>query len=746
MSTWEIEAFANSAGTGTSDRRTIEAWGFAALDLEMRNWARGDLLLTLASNTAFTDAPIFAREIKIVIWRDGVRVWHGWHVGTPRNIAVESESRTYRFADAWYWLEQHPVASDVVLLNPIHTDVDVLRSDGVTVTISRVTGFTWQTPDGVTVTGNWDEQGLATVAGQVRRAVLSAAYAGAPIGLGTTVVSMPSPEQDFKNAKCAEWAQVASRLAPYSVGWWDYSLSVPVFHCRDRAHLTPINHALLSQLEAAGIEPIYEQQAFAVRIRYRWGTGQLDYYDDWAGDNARPDGPGTLRVDVSSTSQDLAEDAKDQGVAAKLFAALGPLAWAGSLNLHERDAALPWYTPGSTLNLTGGRSEWESMGAVVQGVSHHVVAATTDACSITLGAPTHLGVQDWLEVSTIGTLAAETVATTPTISDTNPPGTDPGTPGDPATYEQQKPLPDGPPSVALEYQAQGGLCTMIGLAEMGTPSHPSRYFKTRTFSGVLDGVIRATDPAQPTIYNNSCAVSGSETWTAAETCSGLFQGVNRSYGIAPGSGEPFDSTTTKTRTTPGGVRVAVYSMLEYETLDAWGFTTPETILSPSQRSYQAYMVDYGSGIYTRTAGPGIAYETYTNEDTEDAAYTRDHGSDGWPVYPVGHAHAGEEMWGSAVNAIYTARDSGRTFTKQKIRYRGTVGNLGAWNWWKIVVQLEKQALADTTAEPYGDWTPAGTREHVALADIDGNATIPVTEVDAPRGYQLRAVNWSRELL
>ena len=66
--------FDNPAGTGTGDRRTLAEWGFT-LDLEEVNWARGELVLTLASGTAFLSDPLFGFEDKLVVWRDGVRRW-----------------------------------------------------------------------------------------------------------------------------------------------------------------------------------------------------------------------------------------------------------------------------------------------------------------------------------------------------------------------------------------------------------------------------------------------------------------------------------------------------------------------------------------------------------------------------------------------------------------------------------------------------------------------------------------------
>lgn len=82
------------------------------------------------------------------------------------------------------------------------------------------------------------------------------------------------------------------------------------------------------------------------------------------------------------------------GVAAKLLASLNVLHYQGSLAVTndecDFDVAL-----GRVLNITGQRTEWETMRAQIQGVSHRLHYGVT---SFNFGPPNHLAPQDYLEL------------------------------------------------------------------------------------------------------------------------------------------------------------------------------------------------------------------------------------------------------------------------------------------------------------------------------------------------------------
>ena len=87
-------------------------------------------------------------------------------------------------------------------------------------------------------------------------------------------------------------------------------------------------------------------------------------------------------------------EAVPSGVAQALYTNLSTLPWQGSWSLIERDTGGTRYH-GRTLNITGGRTEWATMKALVQSVSWNVADGST---VISFGPPEHLGPQDLIEL------------------------------------------------------------------------------------------------------------------------------------------------------------------------------------------------------------------------------------------------------------------------------------------------------------------------------------------------------------
>jgi hypothetical protein len=713
MSTWELEHFTNAAGTGTGDRRTIAAWGFI-LDLETRNWARGDLELTVRSGTAFSDNPTFGVGHKIVIWRNGSRVWHGWHVQPQRQLTAPAEARTYRFADAWYQLELYQLKRYIGQKNYVYTDTTIDLSGGP-FTYPKVSGVTWETPSGDIVWTDWDDQSLLTVQGQIRRALYSAIWAGAPIAIGTIAVSMRAKEQDPNNQTCSSWVQSAARYAVNSVGWWDNSGATPVFNCCERAGATVYSHAFASAVETVTIAPLYDQQAFAVRLRYWY---ESYHASDNAGDDARPEGSGTLIIDIPVSEEVNAYQSKHLGIAAKMFAALSPLSWAGQIALHECATSLPWYRPGHALNLTGGRTELATMAAIVQQVSHHVGAEAQDTCSITLGAPTHLGVQDWFELANIGSLAGgaggggggqepDGPITPGTVAEING--------GDATNFSR------GGGALAIEVMAVSG--TLYGAAENpGHVSTPPRYYRTATGSGAISVNSNGT--------MSSCSASGAAHIDDAGACTSYI--TNTWYGNVSSVGRAWDDAG-------GGAGISYPVFIESAT----------TCYQAPRRSQDTGRPDYAAGgfgsfqasdddhVATYTSqgggvtwtGTGQINEALSDEDSELALIDRLVSAASW---------ATGDMISTALYPVRTARSV--TYSKLRWRYQRMVegvpelsiaGLKPLW-WYRLTVTIERRHLPSTV------WEVVETRERLLSPGFDGVATTPDwDEIVAPAGYEYR---------
>lgn len=484
-----------------------------------------------------------------------------------------------------------------------------------------------------------------------------------------------------------------------------------MFTAARRASLPTYDHTLGSPTEACGIEPMYERQVASVRIRYRYGAGSTDYYDDYALNSGHPDYARAITVYVDSPDQDQADDANDSNVASKLLSALMDLSWSGKLDLHETSAPLPWYLPGAAINLVGGvgvaRPEWATIGAIVQSVRHHVGAETTDTCAITFGAPEHLGLQDWFELSDIA-YSSSTVVGDPGGQDPDPPpyAQSPITPG--GTYSDlENNTPSGAPGGGLEFQSRSGTCSLMGYAEYMTPSTPPKKFLTRAFSGVSRYHTFSESPCAgiDTVY--AATFSGADSYVGPSTITRGGRCVINDGGAV--------TTVDSSNAIP----------LDIASLNPGGFMQRMAV-ERSRRRLWFLRSDCECGVCYAGAPQYSdceeSAESLTTEDTEESAADRMLAANPWP-----------ETWsGAGALAAYEARVSGFDFQRSIFRYRGEFTACGSWKSLQVTVRLQSRAFGSSDS-----WESAGERVVVILSDYYGNVTLPAQEVDAERGREVR---------
>lgn len=105
-------------------------------------------------------------------------------------------------------------------------------------------------------------------------------------------------------------------------------------------------------------------------------------------------GTDASRSRYTRTISFIAAEATPTGLAQSLYTGLGFLHWQGSFTLLE-DEVSGAATPGNLLNLTGGRAEWETMGAMVQEVIESIDEGET---RLVFGPPEQLAPQDLVEL------------------------------------------------------------------------------------------------------------------------------------------------------------------------------------------------------------------------------------------------------------------------------------------------------------------------------------------------------------
>lgn len=661
------------------DKRTLAAWGFTALpQLEQVNWARADLILEAAGTSAFLADIAWAFEDKIVLWRDTVRIWHGWYMGPARRQTRNAQLQALRFADPWYWLGRAPAKHPTISAQSTE-EVTYTDSDGNDYTVTVTSGCTWSTSLGDVVwsgTAGILQQAPYTSSGQIYRALYAAIDWGAPLGVGTITFANRAPVADLKNLTCLSWVQSAARYAPLSAAYWDMSGITPALHATARASLTASTYALTTDDQTRDIEPLHELQVKGVKIRYWWGDNPGEYITDTAGDTTA--GSGLLELDADVDDYQAAVVADAAAVAASLYATLSTLAWRGSLTIAQVDHALPVLTPGYALNLTGGRSEWASMGGVVQRTVLQLLPAAT-LLTVEWGAPRQLNVSDWLDIARIGTSAA-TVASSvdnSTEDDTDD-STDGGTFGD--DFDPSTLFPAGS-GVTITCKRRGGTAVKIGVDEYVATADPQRYL-IETYSGghtyvgytalnggIPNGWTGEYTQGGATSYDAATgAVTQTGWYTSTHVCEGVLDHTNTGavtgHPIAADAGCTLSLASTVATMTGTGVVAAVanetYSLISgadvytlsipdsdddaiarlVATLDEWGEVTATSgsaataIRGPDALSieyYEAQLIVTGTGYYAgweysvkvtfgrREAGSADAYTTLSTETVNGVA-------------------------------------------------------------------------------------------------------------------------------
>ena len=737
-STWEIEYRGQLAdGASGGDKRSLSAWGLASFDLSVLNLDRGNLSLVVSGETPFAADLPWAYRDKIILWRNGARYWHGWLTREPRAAQPEADSISLVFGDPYWWLDQttmtDPKIKNVVLGNVSWEDIDL----SATISGIRNVSLTWAEPSGDIVWSNWRDQARYTVQGQIRRAYYAAARTGAPIALGTIGIDAAAPAQESAGNTALDYLRGAVAYEPLAVGWWDYSAATPVLHVQPRSALSTISYDLAGCPFAVQCEPLRELQANAVTIRWHYTDEDGDdrTYSEHAGPAELTGGPNVLVLDASVSDYEQRVEAVSYGIAAHLLAALGPLAYAGSLSLIEDISALATARPGLAINLAGGRTEWATMAGVIQQVTLSVVAEA-ESLTVTWGAPRHLGIGEWLDISRhagaglVGAVDPDRLPDGPSTSDPQP-----------GTYDDLNGgTGGGTPEGSIAVQSRGGTWTKKGFEEFpGHVSTPPRRYLSRTPSGaaVLD--------CPTSLCIDTISGSGSAVYNpATDTISPLSL---TAHGLTADSTSGIPPQVYYSGCNPGLWQIC-YGYVSATRAEYWHGRLADC----AKGSDGWYCVS--TGKYVLTQG---------NEDTEDAAIGRMLATADWggattairtiPLtgitgvyrearYRTEHTEtAGDEIW---VEGHYLANGSwspGYYRTVTTTATLPTLIGLSPWQRYQVTVTLESRPV-DEAGSPTGDgsWSAAGTRRHYFIADIEGVGGFDWQIIEPTAGYETRVAS------
>lgn len=704
-STWEIEYRGQLAdGASGGDKRSLAAWGLASFDLSVLNLDRGNLSLVVSGETPFVADLPWAYRDKIILWRNGSRYWHGWLTREPRAAQPEADSISLIFGDPYWWLDQttmtDPTIKNVIVGNVSWGDLDL----GATITGIRNVSLTWAEPSGDIVWANWRDQARYTVQGQIRRAYYAAARVGAPIALGTIGIDAAAPAQESAGNTALDYLRGAVAYEPLAVGWWDYSGATPVLNVQPRSALSTISYDLAGAPLGVQCEPLRELKANAVTIRWRYTDEDGDdaTYSEHAGPAELTGGPNVLVLDASVSDYEQRVEAVSYGIAAHLLAALGPLAYAGSLSLVDDISALAASRPGLAINLAGGRTEWATMAGVIQQVALSVVDEA-ESLTVTWGAPRHLGIGEWLDISRHAGDGLGGAVDPDRLPD-GPTGTDP----QPGTYDDLNQTPAASPAGNIAIQTRGGTWIKCGYPSYNGTQPTRRWLRADTTHIQFHLCPGDTVP-------NSTGFSGAGVWTPAWPCP-----------VGPvvtgSSPRGWEETTVFCRPSAPMSRSATLSTAT---------ASPGTYISIGQCCGSDYPINLISGSEENRL---------SQEDGEESAAAR---------------RIAAASWEDGTEAIRTIPETVATGIRRLLRY-GTYNASGVytpltgmapWATYRLHAVLERRPVDEAgTATGTGAWSPAGDSYSAPwFADLDGHGGATWVEIEPTPGYATRIASITPEV-
>lgn len=704
-STWEIEYRGTLAdGASGGDKRSLSAWGIDAFDLTVLNLDRGGLTLTVAGETPFAADLPWSYKDKIVLWRNGSRCWQGWLTREPRAASPEADAISLVFGDPYWWLEQtamtDPAVKNLVVGNVSWEDMDL----GATITGIRNVSITWAEPSGDIVWANWRDQARYTVQGCIRRAYYAAARVGAPIALGTIGIDAAAPAQESAGNTALDYLRGAVGYEPLAVGWWDYSGATPVLHVQPRSALATISYDLAGAPEGVSCEPLREIQAKAVTIRWAYTDKDGDdaTYSEHAGPAELTGGPNVLVLDASVSDYEQRVEAVSYGIAAHLLAALGPLAYAGSLTLTDDISALATARPGLAINLLGGRTEWATMAGVIQQVAVSV-GAEAESLTCTWGAPRHLGIGEWLDISRHGSDGIGGAVDPDRLP--GGPSTDDPQPG---TYDDLNNTPPAIPKGTVSIQTRGGTWAKCGYPSYDGSQPTRRWLRADTTHTQTHLCPGDTIPT-------SSGFGGSGVWTPAYPCP-----VGPT--VSGSSPRGWEETT---------VFCAPFAPMSRSVTISTSTATPGTYTSIGQ----CCPTDFPFQLVS-----GSEQNQLSQEDSEESAAAR---------------RIAAASWEDGTEAIRTIPETVATGIRRLLRY-GTYNAAGEytpltgmtpWATYRLHAVLERRPV-DEAGTPTGDgsWSPAGDSYSAPwFADLDGKGGATWVEIEPTPGYATRIASVTPEV-
>jgi hypothetical protein len=332
------------------------------------------------------EGDVIPERTRGILRRDG-EPWFVGHFIRPRAMAApQTEGKTYLLAGGRFWMEQHQYRQPWKLPAP---------DPG----FAKLPRYIWFVR-GSLVGNDFDQVPVST---EVDDLVSQLVADGAPIRAAASYSSLniqPLPQKG-ESLRSGQALQVLLAWVPDAADWWDYTTTNgsgdprPTYYAKRFAGLETVTLALgdlvAVELESlAGLQPEYLRMVIHTQREKPDGlTGSFyksAFQEILVG--TRPTVGGVTNapffgvevvVDEHRTANGvMVQEESLEPLAVAFWQATRASGWTGTVTYKGRDGE-PHATlrPGMKLRITGGRTEWATMDALVQGVVHNILEGTT---------------------------------------------------------------------------------------------------------------------------------------------------------------------------------------------------------------------------------------------------------------------------------------------------------------------------------------------------------------------------------
>lgn len=209
--------------------------------------------VTFSAPAAAADgSALFPYRSTVRILRNSVLWFTGLCLTQPRHAQPSAESIDYELAGPWWYLEH-------CIYQQIWRMWDATATPPALANLEKSRVILLQ-----------DDQGHPISTGDQIKAVITYAISkGAPIALGTVDPDIMLPTDERVDITCADVITQMLRFSPDCVAFWDYSTTLPTFHCRKSSNMEPITLSAFGQpASSLAITPRYDLQAPGVVVRF----------------------------------------------------------------------------------------------------------------------------------------------------------------------------------------------------------------------------------------------------------------------------------------------------------------------------------------------------------------------------------------------------------------------------------------------------------------------------------------------